>query len=81
MSVTYTTAHGNTGSLTHRVRPGIEPATPWFLVGFISSVPRWELQEVLLNWSQFHLPHPHSLGTFNNIFGDIFGYDSGVTGI
>ena len=26
-SATYTTAHGNAGSLTHRVRPGMEPAT------------------------------------------------------
>ena len=34
-SSTYTTAHGNTGSLTHWVRPGIEPATSWFLVRFI----------------------------------------------
>ena len=25
-SVTYTPAHGNAGSLTHRVKPGIEPA-------------------------------------------------------
>ena len=26
-SATYTTAHGNAGSLTHGARPGIEPAT------------------------------------------------------
>ena len=31
-SVTYTTAHGNARSLTHRARPGIEPATSWFLM-------------------------------------------------
>ena len=29
-------------------RPGIEPATSWFLVGFVSSVPWWELQEFLI---------------------------------
>ena len=29
--------------LNHWVRPGIEPATSWFLVGFISVVPQWEL--------------------------------------
>ena len=29
MSVTYTTVHGNTGSLTHRTRQGIEPASSW----------------------------------------------------
>ena len=38
-SATYTTA----GSLTHWARPGIEPATSWFLVGFISAAPRQEL--------------------------------------
>ena len=32
----YTTAHGNAGSLTHRVRPGIEPTSLWILVGFVS---------------------------------------------
>ena len=28
----YTTAHSNTGSLTHWARPGIQPETSWFLV-------------------------------------------------
>ena len=42
-SVTYTTAQGNAGSLTHWVRPGIKPATSWFLVRFVFAVPRWEL--------------------------------------
>ena len=35
-SVTYTTAHSNTGSLTHPVRLGIKPSTSWFLVGSIN---------------------------------------------
>ena len=35
-SVTYTTAHSNARSLTHGARPGIEPATSWFLVGFVN---------------------------------------------
>ena len=35
----YTTAHGNTGSLTHLARPGIEPASSWILVRFLSAVP------------------------------------------
>ena len=34
-SATYTTVHSNAGSLTHWVKPGIEPATSWFLVGFV----------------------------------------------
>ena len=41
-SATYTTAHGNTGSLTHWARPGIEAATSWFLVRFVSAVPEQE---------------------------------------
>ena len=35
-SVTFTSAHSNTGPLTHWVRPGIKPACSWILVGFIS---------------------------------------------
>ena len=42
-SATYTTAHDNAGSLTYRVRPVIEPATSWFLVGFVSTAQQWEL--------------------------------------
>ena len=44
MSATYTTAHGNTGSLTHFVSPGIEPVSSRMLVRFISAEPQWELQ-------------------------------------
>ena len=40
---TYTTAHGNARSLTHWARPGIEPATSRFPVGFVSTVPQQEL--------------------------------------
>ena len=32
----YTTAHGNSGSFTHWVRPGIEPASSWMLVRSIN---------------------------------------------
>ena len=35
-SVIYITAHGNTRSLTHRVKPGIERATSWFLVRLVN---------------------------------------------
>jgi len=34
--VTYTTAQGNAGSLTHWVRPGIEPKSSWILVRFVN---------------------------------------------
>ena len=50
-SVTYTTAHGNTRSLTHWARPGIEPTTSWFLVRFVSVVPWWEL--LFINFSLY----------------------------
>ena len=30
------TVHGNAGSLTHWARAGTEPATSWFLVGFVN---------------------------------------------
>ena len=38
-------SHSNAESLTHWARPGIEPETSWFLVGFISAVPWRELQK------------------------------------
>ena len=38
-SVTYSTAHVNVRSLAHWARPGIEPATSWFLVRFTSIAP------------------------------------------
>ena len=43
MSVTYAIANGNAGSLTHQVRPGIEPGTSRLLVGFITAEPWQEL--------------------------------------
>ena len=59
-SATYTTARGNTGSLTHWTRPGIKPASSWFLAGFISAVSQWELPiSTFFEWwfpSQFHFP-------------------------
>ena len=42
-SATYTTAHSNTRSLTHWVRLGIQPASSWILVRFVSAEPQWEL--------------------------------------
>ena len=35
--------HSNAGFLTHWVRSGIELASSWILVGFVSSAPQWEL--------------------------------------
>ena len=42
-SVTYTIAHSKARSLTHWARPGIEPASSWLLVGFITAEPQWKL--------------------------------------
>ena len=39
-SSTSTRAHGNARSLTHWVRPGIEPASSWILVRFMSAAQR-----------------------------------------
>ena len=35
-SATYNTAHSNTRSLIHWVRPGIKPTTSWILLGFVN---------------------------------------------
>ena len=43
-SATYTTAHGNVGSLTHGAKPGVKPASSWILVRFVSAVPGQECQ-------------------------------------
>ena len=42
-SATYTTVYSNTRSPTHWARPGIEPASSWMFVRFISTGPWWEL--------------------------------------
>ena len=46
-SVTYTITHGNTRSLTHWARPGIEPVSSWMLVGFITAEPQQQLLNLL----------------------------------
>ena len=43
-SATYTTAHGNAGSLTPWARPGIEPVSSWMLGRCVSTELWWELQ-------------------------------------
>ena len=47
-SVTHTTAHGNTGSLTHWARPGIEPVSSWISVRFVSAEPGQKLHPLFL---------------------------------
>ena len=48
MSVTYTTAHSNDGSLTHWTRPGIKPTSQGKLVRFVSAAPQQKLLPVFL---------------------------------
>ena len=55
-SVTYTTVHGNTRSLTHWSSSGIKPTTSWFLVRFVFTAPRWELQSSSFLNSFHHQP-------------------------
>ena len=45
MSVTYTIAHSNTGSLIHWARPGIELASSWMLVRFVN---HWAITGTLI---------------------------------
>jgi len=45
-SAACTTAHSNTGSLTHWARSEIKPTSSWILVGFIFSKPQWELPDI-----------------------------------
>ena len=40
---TYTTAHSNTGSLSHWSRSGIQSTSSWILVGFVTTEPQWEI--------------------------------------
>ena len=69
LSATHTTAHGNARSSTHWARPGIEPATPWFLVGFINhwattgtpSVILFRQVYLLLAWGTRSLWRPSGL--------------------
>ena len=52
-SVTCATAHGDARALTHWGRPGMEPATSWLLIGFVSAAPRWELPGDSFSYSNF----------------------------
>ena len=47
--MTYTVAHGCTGSLTHWVKPGIELESPWIPVRFVTAELQQELQQQAFN--------------------------------
>ena len=67
------TVHSTVRSLTHWVRPGMEPASSWILGGFVSAAPQRELLMLLsgfcetaflfcCNWSTFCFSPFPSLG-------------------
>ena len=72
MSVTYTTTHSNTGSLTHLARPGIERASSWMLVRFISIEPRWELLILFYDWINIPLYGRNTFCSCIHRLGDIW---------
>ena len=47
VSSAYNAAHGNAGSLTHRVRLGIKPASSWLPVGFITTEPQMGILKII----------------------------------
>ena len=53
-SENYTRAHGNTMSLTHWARPGIELVSSWIIVGLVSAETQQELPMAIL-FKQFKL--------------------------
>ena len=56
-------SHSNAGSLTHRVRPGIEPTSLWIRVGFLTAEPRWELPlSTILKCTVRHVQCVYSAG-------------------
>ena len=54
-SATYTIGHSNAGSLTYWARPGIEPTTSWFLIGFVSIAPRWKILIIVFYFNLFFI--------------------------
>ena len=64
-------SHSNARSLNHWARPGIEPASLWILVGFITAEPQRELLKILTTISKVDSLNPPViwiLSTWFNIF-------------
>jgi len=65
MSASYTTAHGNTRSLTHWARPEIEPTYSWILVRCVSTALQQEIPfPFFFFFSFFFFSHPCHIWTF-----------------
>ena len=61
-SATHTTAHSNTGLLTHWARPGIETASSWIPDGFVSAAPKQELLLIFYVSIVFPFPKCYEVG-------------------
>ena len=55
-SAAYTTTHSKAGSLTRWARLGIQPASSWILVGFITTEPQQELLINIFNYMFWMIP-------------------------
>jgi len=69
MSATFTTAHGNVGSLTYWAKPGFLPKSSWILVRFTTAEPRWELPPFHSDISSLYFPF---LSGFTKSFLSLF---------
>ena len=71
VSATYTTAHSNARSLTH-VKPGIQPASLWILVAFVTAEPQQDPGHVSF-WIKIlskYMPRSRIAGSYgSSIFG------------
>ena len=67
ISVTYTTAHGKAGSLTHWERPGIEPTSSWILVRFLTHWATMGVPVLLFLSSRIHIISWLLFSHFNHI--------------
>ena len=54
--------------LTHWARPGIKPATSWFLVGFTFAAPWREFLNYLFEWESLNPFHGVHIKDINRIF-------------
>ena len=68
--MTYTIAQSKAGSLTHGVRPGIEHASSWILIVFVSAAPQKELPMLENFYSPFYLKtalqRPHNFTEYGS---------------
>ena len=67
--MTYTTAHGNAGPLTHWERPGMETTSSWAPVGFVTC---WATLGTPLSLLKVMFPPRRSSKQSSNVYFQIF---------